>query len=156
MLSGREMKTEKTYLMTQFVDQFKGAASIRELQKDSMLYANPAYVTMAHKADSIKGAMLAAHSEREYRGMIFCEFVEQQFKKTNQPTFAFEEYDGMYVVTLRVLIEYNHCPAILTLISECKTLPTDLNNDLYTCPTAQYVRELDETRLFRRDVEKKH
>ncbi len=45
---------------------------------------------------------------------FFSEFVESEFKKTNQPTFALEFYDGFYASTVRLLIQYYNRPAILT------------------------------------------
>lgn len=132
---------EKSYLIQQFVDQFKGAASVRALSKDEIWYANKAYQQMVHRAPSMREAMLKTNSDAERQGMIFCEYVEQQFKKTNQPTFAFELYNGMYVSTVRLLVKYNESPAILTLINESKILPENLDNDLYTTPIAQYIND---------------
>ena len=117
------------------------AASIRALDKDEIWYANQAYQKMMHHAPSIREAMLKTNTDTEHQGMIFYEYIEQQFKNTNQPTFAFELYDGMYVSTARFLIQYNESPAILTLINESKILPENLDNDLYTTPIAQYLND---------------
>ncbi len=64
-------KMKDSYIITTFVDQFQGAASIRALNEDKVLYANSSFMTMAHQAFSFKDAMLSARSKSEYHGILF-------------------------------------------------------------------------------------
>ncbi len=131
---------DKSYLVKLFVDHFQGAACVRALDEDLVLYANDAYMEMAHHARSFSQTLQCAKTRNEQSEIIFCEYVESHFKKTRQPIFAGEWFSSRFYSTVRVLISFYGGPAILTLVQECGTvLPLSMVNDLHTCNVVQYL-----------------
>lgn len=131
---------DKSYLVTLFVDHFQGAACVRALDEDLVLYANDAYMEMAHQVKSFDKTLQRAKTRNEQSEIIFCEYVESHFKKTRQPTFAVEYFSSHFYSTTRVLIQFYGGPAILTLVQECRAeLPLSTVNDLHTCNIVQYL-----------------
>jgi hypothetical protein len=127
-------------LIELFIDNFKGAACIRALNEDLLLFSNQAYDVMAHDALSIMGAIKLTDSPLEESNMIFCNFVEQKFKETLEPTFAGEVFIGVELATVRILIEYKNAPSILTLITDCDIKPSVTpQNKVRTCHTHKYM-----------------
>lgn len=127
-------------LIELFINNFKGAACIRALNEDLLLFSNQGYDVMAHDALSIREAIKLTDSPLEKSNMFFCNFVEQTFKETLEPTFAGELFIGVELATVRILIEYKNAPSILTLIIDCDINPSvNPQNKVLTCHTNKYV-----------------
>ncbi|MCU8168118.1 hypothetical protein M2H12_20730 [Vibrio vulnificus] len=129
---------EKTYLIERFVNSYQGLAFIRDCVNDEVLFANEPFWEITKGVKSYDLARRRSLCPKERSGYSFCEYVEQEFKKTKQPTFAFEEFGNKFFVSSRFLIEYKNHPAILAIISECKGDDIPFN-DVYSCQTKKYL-----------------
>ncbi|EGU35912.1 hypothetical protein VIS19158_14002 [Vibrio scophthalmi LMG 19158] len=78
-------------------------------------------------------------TQSEFKALYsFCNYVDSEFRRKLEPTFAFETVSREGFSSCRFLIEYKKTPAILTLIVSCGT-GTELFNDVYTCQVRKYL-----------------
>ncbi|MGR6831716.1 hypothetical protein [Aliivibrio wodanis] len=132
---------EKSYLIEQFIDNFKGFSCITSIKSSQVLFSNDSYKVMCHHTFSLSEAISSAESLLEEKCMTFCDFVEIQFRKTLEPTFAIELFNGIEYSTIRTLIEYKKELCILTLIIICSENPSiEPMNDIHICNINKYNR----------------
>ncbi|RZP95310.1 hypothetical protein [Vibrio vulnificus] len=129
---------EKTYIIERFVSSCQELAFIRDSVNDEVLFANEPFWELTKGVKSYDLARRRSVNPKEHSGYSFCEYVEQEFKKTKQPTFAFEEFGDKFFVSSRFLIEYKNNPAILVIITESKGDDAPFN-DIYSCQTKKYL-----------------
>lgn len=130
---------KKNYIIEQFVDNFKGFSCITSINNGQALFSNDSYKVICNHRFSLSEAISSAESLSEEKCMTFCDFVEIQFKKTLEPTFAIELYNGIEYSTIRTLIEYKEEQCILTLMIVCSNNPSvEPMNDIHICNINKY------------------
>lgn len=123
-------------LIELFVDNFKGAACIRPLDEDFILFSKNICKLMINNVQSISESINLVKTPLEESSISFFDFVDGQFKRTQEPTFSCGIFNGIEYTTMRITIEYNKKLCILTLLTSCDECPSEEpTNDLYICNT---------------------
>ncbi|WP_053044367.1 hypothetical protein [Aliivibrio fischeri] len=128
-------------LVETFVDNFVGFAFIRSLNDDVILYSNDSYKTIFCNKSSFNELIKDSDSSLIEANLLFCQFVESKFKEKLLPVFAKEIFDTRQYITLRMLVEFNNTPSILTLISECTGDSGELYNEIKVDTSQFYFKE---------------